>query len=189
MVTAHETGCAGEIETADTGAVSPVEVHRAIAADNPLGKLPTLVTDHGRALYDSRVICEYLCHHSGNKELLPDEPVSRFRILTLQALGVGTCDAAVALRYETWARPEALQWPDWAARQKARIDAALDEANSNRDGGLDEVTVGSIAIACALGYLDFRFPDHSWRVSRPTLQAFYERFSARPSMQATPHPA
>jgi glutathione S-transferase len=96
-VTAHEVGVADQIELVPTGGVSPVEVHARVAADNPLGKIPCLVTDHGHSLFDARVICEYLAHHAGRTDLFPHEPVKRFRSLTVQALAHGIADAGRAL--------------------------------------------------------------------------------------------
>jgi glutathione S-transferase len=184
-VTAHEADVAEQIELVPTGAVSPVEVHRGIAADNPLGKIPCLVTDHGHSLFDARVICEYLAHHGGRTELFPHEPVKRFRILTLQALGHGIADAGVLHRYETVMRPEALRWDAFAERQLQRIDDALDGLETHWINDLSEVTAGAITAACALSYLDFRFAHRPWREGRPKLAAFYEAFDQRPSMQAT----
>ena len=184
-VTAHEAGVADDIENVPTGAVSPIEVHDGIAADNPLGKVPCLVTDHGHALFDSRVICEYLAHHGGNTGLYPHEPVRRFRVLTLQALGHGIADAAVLHRYETAMRPEALRWEAFAGRQLKRVDAALDAFEGRWMGELEAVTIGAITAACALSYLDFRFADRPWREARPKLAGFYEAFAKRPSMLAS----
>jgi glutathione S-transferase len=184
-VTAHEAGVENDIENVPTGPVSPVEVHEAIAQDNPLGKVPCLVTDHGHALFDSRVICEYLAHHGGNTGLYPHEPVRRFRALTLQALGHGIADAAVLHRYETVMRPEALRWEAFAGRQLGRIDAALDALEGGWIADLREVTAGAVTVACALSYLDFRFADRPWREARPELAAFYEVFARRPSMLAS----
>ena len=184
-VTARELGVENQIEEVHTGVFLPVEIHADVNADNPLGKIPALVTDHGTALYDSRVICEYLVHHAGDKTLLPDEPVARFANLTMQALAQGIADSAVNLRYETALRPEELRWADWSERQTARINAALDALESDRAEELDDVHLGTISVACVLGYLDFRWPDWGWRERRPKLSAFYEKFSARPSMQAT----
>ena len=184
-VTAHEAGVADDIELIATGAVSPVEVHQRIAADNPLGKIPCLVTDHGSALYDSRVICEYLAHHGGHTGLFPDEPVKRFRVLTVQALGVGIAEAAVVYRYETAMRPEALRWEAFAVRQLKRVDDALDSLDGRWAGELARVTAGSVAAACALSYLDFRLADRPWREARPRLAGFYETFARRPSMLAS----
>jgi glutathione S-transferase len=186
-VTAHEAGLSNKIALAPSGMISPVEVHGQVSNDNPLGKIPCLVTDHGHALYDSRVICEYLAHHGGRHDLLPDEPVKRFRVLTLQALAQGTCDAAVSFRYETAARPKEFYWRGWADRQKRRVLAALDDVPRNFGMELHDVHAGTIALACALGYLDFRLGDWSWRDGRPELTDFYAAFSQRPSMLATPH--
>jgi len=184
-VTAHEAGVAEQIELVPTGGVSPVEVHPGVASDNPLGKIPCLVTNHGHSLFDSRVICEYLAHRGGRTELFPHEPVKRFRSLTAQALGHGIADAAVLYRYETVMRPGALRWEVFAERQLKRIDDALDGFETHWAGDLAEVTAGSIAAACALSYLDFRFAHRPWRDGRPKLAAFYEAFEPRPSMQAT----
>lgn len=186
-VTAHEAGLADRIELVPSGVISPVAAHGPVSADNPLGKIPCLVTDHGHALYDSRVICEYLAHHGGRGELFPDEPVKRFRVLTLLALAQGTSDAAVAFRYETAARPQELQWTGWADRQKQRVLAALDDVPRNFGTELGETHAGTIALACALGYLDFRLGDWNWRDGRPQLTEFFGRFSQRPSMLATQH--
>ncbi len=188
MVIAHELGIAEQIEKIETGVFLPDRVNDAVAADNPLGKIPALITDHGSVLYDSRVICEYLCHHAGNKALLPDEPVSRFRILTLQSLAIGLMDAGVSRRYETAVRPEEKRWPEWVARQHARMEAGLDELENNWAGELGTVNAGSIAAAAVLGYFDFRYDDLGWRDTRPKLAAFYEGFAARPSMTATQAP-
>ena len=184
-VTAHEAGVADDIELIPTGVISPVEVHARLASANPLGKVPCLITDHGHALYDSRVICEYLAHHGGHSGLLPDEPVKRFRVLTIQALAHGIAEAGVLHRYETVMRPKELQWPNYSERQRARVFAGLDELEDRWIKEFQDLTAGSVAAACALSYLDFRFADWAWRDGRPALASFYERFAKRPSMQAT----
>jgi len=189
MVIAHELRIAEQIEKIETGVFLPDRVNDAVAADNPLGKIPALITDHGTVLYDSRVICEYLCHHAGDKVLLPDEPVSRFRILTLQSLAIGLMDAGVSRRYETAVRPQEKRWPDWVARQHTRMEAGLDELEINWAGELGTVNAGSIAAAVVLAYFDFRYDDLGWRDTRPKLAAFYEGFAARPSMTTTQPPA
>ncbi len=189
MMLAHELNIADQIEEIDTGVFLPDRVNDGVASDNPLGKIPALITDHGSVLYDSRVICEYLCHHAGNKELLPDEPVSRFRILTLQSLAIGLMDAGVSRRYETSVRPEEKRWPEWVARQHVRMEAGLDELENNWADELANVNVGSIAAAAVLAYFDFRYGDLDWRDARPKLAAFYQSFAERPSMVATPLPA
>jgi glutathione S-transferase len=151
----------------------------------PLAKIPVLITEHGHALYDSRVIIEYLCHISGNKSLLPDDGVKRFRILTLQALGQGLADSAVAYRYETGVRPKGLQWQGWMDRTKIRIDDALNDLEANWIDCLTDTNVGSVCAAVVLSYMDFRMPDWGWRNGRPRLSGFHDSFSARESMQQT----
>jgi glutathione S-transferase len=185
QVTAQEAGVADQIEIVAAGVLSPVEVHEGVAADNPLGKIPCLVTDHGHPLFDARVICEYLAHHGGHAELYPHEPVKRFRVLTVQALAHGIADAAVLHRYETVMRPQALRWDVFAERQLRRIDDALDALERRWSTDLGEVTAGTVAAACALSYLDFRLVERPWRKDRPQLAAFYETFARRPSMTAS----
>lgn len=187
--TAHELNIFDQLELIDTGVFLPDRINEGVVADNPLGKIPSLVTDHGTALYDSRVICEYLCHHAGDKQLLPDEPVSRFRILTLQSLAVGLMDAGVSRRYETAVRPEEKRWPDWVARQHARMEAGMDDLENNWASELGSINAGTIAVAVVLAYFDFRYADLGWRDNRPKLAAFYEGFAKRSSMTATQPPA
>ncbi|MGE0004757.1 MAG: glutathione S-transferase family protein [Parvibaculaceae bacterium] len=184
LVTAHEVGLAGRVRPVETK-VNPTAVNADLTALSPVGKIPVLVTDHDHPIYDSRVIVEYLCHVSGNKTLIPDDGVKRFRVLTLAALGQAIAEAGVAQRYETAVRPQGLQWREWIERQGLRVDAEFDDLEKTWEKDLGEVTAGSVAVAVALAYLDFRLPDWQWRRGRPKLAAFHETFSARPSMQAT----
>ena len=185
LVTAHETDMADEISLVPVGTFSPVVEHDRLVGDNPLGRVPALVTDHGHVLYDSRVICEYICHRAGDKRLLPDEPVRRFRIMTLQALGQGMADTAVLLRYEAALRPDAFRWPDYVSRQQARLLRAVADLQRRWMPELRDVNMGSIAVGAALGYLDFRHPSFDWRSANPQLASWYEAFAERPSMIAT----
>jgi len=184
MVTAIECGLGQRVEL-QSAVVKPSEVSQPIAALNPIGKIPVLERDQGDALYDSRVIMEYFCAEAGNTRLLPQESAKRFTVLTTLALAQGIADAAVALRYETFARPEALRWPELADRQRARITAGLDELE--RSGGvlLDHVTLASIATACAIGYIEARQLLPQWRSNRSWLSHWYEEFCKRESMAQT----
>lgn len=184
LVTAHEVGLAAKIQHVPTR-TDPTAVNPDLTPISPVGKVPVLVTDHNHALYDSRVIVEYLCHVSGNKTLIPDDGVKRFRVLTLQALGQAIAEAGVAFRYETAVRPQGLQWREWVARQELRVKAEFDDLERTWIKDLGEITAGSIAVAVALSYLDFRIPDWQWRKDRPQLRAFHEELSSRASMQAT----
>jgi glutathione S-transferase len=169
--------------------VAPTEANQQLVALSPIGKIPVLVTDHGHPVHDSRVIIEYLCHISGNKTLIPDDGVKRFRVLTLEAIGQGVAEAAVDYRYETSQRPEPLRWQAWMDRLKLRVDAALNEMDQAWEKDLAEVTAGSIAVAVALSYIDYRLGAWAWRGKRPKLAAFHERFSARPAMLKTALPS
>lgn len=184
IVTAHEVGLGGRVQHV-VEPVKPTEVNETLARLTPIGKIPVLETDHGHGLYDSRVIIEYLCHVAGNSTLIPDDGVKRFRVLTLQALGQGTADAAVAYRYEVAARPKGLQWEDWIARTRKRLSAAFDEFESHWMEVLAEVNAGSIAVAVTLAYIDFRMGDLGWRNGRPKLAAWHETFASRDSMVKT----
>ncbi|MGI9372975.1 MAG: glutathione S-transferase [Hyphomicrobiales bacterium] len=187
MVSAHELGVADQIDLIDPGVVLPVERHEGVSSDNPLGRIPTLITDDGDAMYDSRVICEYL-NDIAKGSLFPVDHKERFRALTLLALSQGVCDTAVSLRYETFLRPQEKQWDIWIERQNHRITDALNALEQNWLHDLKSLNVGTIGIAAMLGYLDFRFDDMGWRTGRPGLKEFYETFAARPSMKATEIP-
>jgi glutathione S-transferase len=182
LVLAHETGQAEAIEVV-TAATSPTHGAPEVSPHNPLGKVPALILDDGTCLYDSRVICEYLDMRSEGAHLFP-EGGERWDALTRQALGDGILDAALIARYERVLRPEPLRWDAWDAGQIAKIRAGLDRIETLVPT-MPELDIGTLAIACALGYLDFRYPDLAWREGRPAAAAWYARFEARPSMVAT----
>lgn len=182
LVTAHEAGLKNRLEFVKTS-VKPNEVNADLQRLSPIAKIPVLETDHHHAIHDSRVIMEYLAHVGGNSSLIPDDGVKRFKVLTLLATAQGASDAAVGLRYEQFARPEDKRWPDLQERQKARVLAALDELE--RDN-LADVNVGTIAVVCMLGYVDFRHGYLNWREGRPALAAFEKSFASRDSMKAWP---
>jgi glutathione S-transferase len=184
LVVAHEAGLGDRLEHVKES-VKPTEVNQRLAALSPIGKVPVLETDHHHAIYDSRVIMEYLAHVAGNRTLIPDEGVKRFRILTMLALGQGLADTAVAYRYETAARPQGLQWHDWMARTRQRIDAIVSDLNGKWAAEFGLVHAGTVATAVALSYIDFRLPDLQWRSGNQALADFHKAFSERASMQAT----
>ena len=184
LVAAHECGLAGKLEHVKE-AVKPTQANPKLTSLSALGKIPVLETNHHHTIYDSRVIIEYLAHVAGNKTLIPDEGVKRFRILTLQALGQGLAEVAVAYRYETAMRPQGLQWVEWMTRTEQRINTAMDDMDKNWQVELADVTAGSIAAAVALSYIDFRLPAFKWRDTRTHLAAFHTSFSTRESMLKT----
>lgn len=188
LVAADELGLRDRIEIVPAN-TSPIGPDANVVAQNPLGKIPTLVTDEGITLYDSRVICEYL-NGLGDGSLIPRSGDARFRVLTEQALADGIMDAAVLARYETALRPQALRWSDWIAGQLAKVNAGLEALEARAASFGDRVDLGTIAFGCALGYLDFRFASLAWREARPNAAAWFEWFGGRDSMVATrPPPA
>ncbi len=181
-VAAIETGLDGRIEGI---ASHPWKAPDELKALNPLGKVPTLVTDDGTSLYDSPVICEYLDGLHDGPRLLPPGGEARWRALVLQALGDGIADAAVLWRVEQTQRQTLGQNPEWVERQRSAIRRGVDQLEAAAGDLAGPLTIGSIAAACALGYLDFRHAALEWRDRRPRLAAWEARFAARPSMRAT----
>lgn len=183
LVFAAEAGILDRIEQQEI-AVSPVSPDAALNRDNPLGKIPCLVAD-GMAVYDSPVICEYLDNLQTGRKLFPPVGPDRWTALRRQALADGMLDAGVLTRYEAALRPQERQWADWIQGQKGKIARALDVLESEAPDLRDRIDIGTIAIGCALGYLDFRFADDNWRNGRPRLADWYAGFADRPSMQQT----
>lgn len=182
MFIAHHLGLADRIEKLPAAA-NPVNRDKSILPSNPLGQVPTLITDDGTVLFDSRVVCEYL-DQLGKGSFFP-AGAARWRVLTEQSLADGILDAALLTRYEGAMRPEGMRWPDWTAGQMDKINVGLAHFEKNADGAADRIDIGTVTLGCALGYLDFRFADLGWRSRCPKLAAWYEKFSALPAMQAT----
>lgn len=183
LVVAHEIGLADRV-VPEAVQATPVSPNAALVAENPLGKVPTLVLDEGGALFDSRVIVEYLDTLAGGG-LIPPVGPARWTALRQQAAADGLMDAAVLMRYEIGFRPEEKRSEAWVEGQMGKVRRALDFLDGEAGSLGAALTVGSIAAACALGYLDFRFPTEAWREGRRALAAFYERFAERPAMLAT----
>jgi len=178
---AHELGLFDRLELVATNAWDPVS---DLPADNPLGKVPTLLLDDGEALYDSPVICAYLDALVGDR-LLPAGGSARWQVLRNEALADGVLDAAVLVFIERNKRDEAQRSAWWEQLQLDTVARALDVMEGLADGFEAEPDLGQLTFACALGYLDFRFPELEWRQGRPALDRWYETFASRPSLQAT----
>lgn len=180
MACAIARGIDGRIETVATNPhVSPPE----LLADNPLSKLPALVADDGTAIYDSPVICEYLDTQGDAPALFP--PVGSAARLTAQirhATADGILDAAVGRRGMAQL-PQDDGRRAYDSRQKAAVERALAVLEANPPQGLADI--GAIAVACALGYLDFRFPQEPWREGHPRLAAWFAEVSALPPIART----
>lgn len=190
MVCAHLTGQADRIQWLESAA-HPIRRDARIATHNPLAKVPTLILESGQSLFDSRTICEYLASSGEPSNLFPPSGVERWRALSLQSLADGLMDAALLARYETVARPAEFQWPAWSTAQLGKVTACL-EAIEKEAASLhvDSPTIGDVTIGCALGYLDFRYPELDWREARPEAARWDKAFQALPAMMATrPHDA
>lgn len=184
LMLAHETGIVDQLEIVDA-ASSPINPHEGLQKDNPLGKIPTLVLEDGQSIFDSRVICEYLDGlHQGDK-MIPENGSDRINALVTQSIGDGIMDAALGIRYEQALRPEEKQWDEWIDGQFGKISKSLDVLETWRGSRIQDMHIGSIAVAAALSYLDFRQPQYDWREGRPVLTQMLETFSKRTSMIET----
>ena len=189
LVTAHELGLNDRVRLLPSNA-NPVTRDREIIAKNPLGKVPTFITDDGLVLYDSRVICEYI-DSLGSAGIFPPAGPARWKALTRQSMGDGLLDAALLARYELTARPTEMQWPVWRQALLTKVTACLGTIEAIApELATAGPTIGEVAIGCGLGYLDFRFPELDWRASHPAATRWYAGFAQLPAMQATlPHEA
>lgn len=182
---ALETGLAPRIERTTQ---SPADPNETVYRVNPLSKVPVLTTGAGMNLFDSPVIAEYLDSLHAGAKLYPPAP-ALWAVKRREALADGLMDAAVLRVYEG-RRPENERSPSWVARQSLKMRRALDtlEAETSALKGMtakDPITIGEIAIGCALGFLDFRFADEDWRDGRPKLAAWWAIFGERPCMAAS----
>ncbi len=162
-----------------------------IMQSNPLGKVPCLIMEGGEALFDSRVIVEYLDTLSPVGKLIPTVGRERAEVKTWEALADGLCDAAILARLErTWAGRKAKERSEaWIERQMAKVQGSLKAMSQ----GLGEraycagthFSLADVAVGCALGYLDFRFPEIQWREAYPNLAKLSEKLAQRPSFADT----
>jgi len=159
---------------------------------NPLGKVPCLIMEDGGAVFDSRVIVEYLDGMTPVSKLIPPSGRERAEVRTWEALGDGVIDASILARLEKTQRPPEQQSTQWIDRQMSKVNAGI--AAMSR--GLGEkpwcngqaYTLADIAVGCALGYLDFRFGSIHWRGQYPNLARLSEKLAARPSFAETQPP-
>jgi glutathione S-transferase len=162
-----------------------------ILHSNPLGKVPCLVMEGGEALFDSRVIVEYLDTLSPVGKLIPAVGRERAEVKTWEALADGVLDALILARLEShWAgRPKAQRCQAWIERQLGKAQASL---KAMSQGLADKpfcagiyLSLADIAVGCALGYLDFRFPEIDWRTPHPNLAKLHEKLAQRASFSDT----
>ena len=163
-----------------------------ILESNPLGKVPCLIMEDGGAVFDSRVIVEYLDGMTPVAKLIPPSGRERAEVRTWEALADGVVDALILARLEQTQRPPEQQSQKWIDRQLQKVHTGI-KAMSN---GLGEkpwcnghaYSLADIAVGCALGYLDFRFSHIDWRGQYPNLARLNEKLAARPSFVDTRPP-
>ena len=185
LVAAHELGLSLEVEYLVTTVLAP---NAALGAVHPLIKLPTLITDDGLALFDSRVIVEYLQSLAPASTILPQTGPARFLVLRTQALADGILEAAISVFYESMFRPEGMRSEAWVAAQTDKARRGLAELEATTETWArtaDSFDIGQIAIACTVGWIDFRDVVPGARSACPALYTWFDSLAERPSMQAT----
>ena len=158
-----------------------------IQNSNPLGKVPCLIRDDGTALYDSRVICQYLDLQPPVHSLIPDEPATRIEVLRWEALADGVLDAGVLIRLEQTQREASQRNAKWVARQRGKVEQGLNVIA--KDLGMhsfcvgNQLTLADVAVGAALGWLEFRVPEINWRQTHPVLGDYYDALMTRASFR------
>ena len=159
-----------------------------IQSYNPLGKVPVLVVDDGRIIYDSSVIAEHLDYLSPVCRLYPNDHRPMMSAKRSEALADGICDAAVAIMLEL-RRIKKLQSSEWIAKQQGKINRGLAALESQMQDKRwlvgDAYSIADVSVICALDYLDLRQPATQWALHYPNLQQFYLRLQDRPALQET----
>lgn len=171
-------------EVIDLAPTDPHDPATNLGDVNPLGKVPTLVTDDGFVVFDSPLICEYLDSAHGGARLVPVATPARWHVLRLQSLGDGIMDAAVGIVMEG-RRPEDERSPSFVAKEENRIGRAITWLEENFDEIEGGFNLGQISVACALGYLDFRLPHLTWRDNATKLASWFAEVNQRESMRKT----
>jgi len=169
-----------ELINVKTTALSVAEEARAA---NPLGKIPVMILEDGKAIFDSRVITRYLDEFAGSN-LYPQEKI--YDILTLEALADGIMESAVSITYESKLRPDNEQSPSWMEAQWSKVLHAVKALDEGEFKAMDgDMNMGQIAVACALGYLDFRHDARQWRSGHSNLASWNDKMMNFPALIKT----
>jgi len=185
-VLALETKIDKKIEMINV-ALTPIQPNADVDKHNPIGKIPALSVK-GMDLFDSPVICEYLDSQHKGRKLFPRKGRDRWVALRQQAMADGLLDAALLARYEGALRPEEKRWPEWSQGQTKKISGVLAQLEAEVKSLKGRLTIGTISVVCALGYLDLRFADMGWRDKCPKLGKWLAQTSKLPSIKATAPP-
>ncbi|MQA65082.1 MAG: glutathione S-transferase [Alphaproteobacteria bacterium] len=175
--TAYLKGLTGRLELIN-------RTDAGIQTQNPLNKVPTLVTNDGETLIESRLIAQYLDEIGGGARLYPSNSKARRAVLQREAVVLGVLDAAV-LRKMEMRRPEAQRSEQWDERQRLKIQHGLDLIEAHIQEYTDTSTIIPVELGCLLGYLDRDFPDYDWRTGRIGLPRWWETYRACPAMVET----
>ena len=160
-----------------------------IQQSNPLGKVPCLIMEDGGAMFDSRVIVEYLDTLTPVGKLIPPNGRERAEVKCWEALADGVLDAGVSARLEKTQRPETQQSPEWIKRQMDKVHSGLKAMSAGlKDTAFctgNHYSLADVAVGCALGWLSFRFPEIDWRDAYPNLGKLFDKLSDRQSFKDT----
>ncbi len=167
----------------------PWDAQTRVSEYNPLGKVPVLLLDDGASLFDSRVIVEYLDTVTPVARLIPEATRQRIGVKRWEALADGICDAAAAIVIERRRPDPTQQSPSWMDRQRQKVERGLhvmaaDLGDKHWCTG-EAYNLADIAAGCALGFLDFRLPEISWRTAHPNLAKFADKLAQRPAFKDT----
>lgn len=167
---------------------NPWQPDTGVVRHNPLGKVPVLVLEDGTALFDSRVIVEFLDNVSPISKLIPTDHRERIEVRRLEALADGVLDAGIAVRLERQ-RPEKERSATWEKRNHATVVRGLEAIDAQLEGrgwcAGNGYSLADIAVGCCVGWLDFRFPELGWRNDRPNLARLAAKLAERPSFADT----
>jgi glutathione S-transferase len=180
-IAAIELGLIDKIELVPASVV-PGTPNDDYSKIHPLKKLPVLILGNGDVIVDSYVIVEYLNEIAGGS-LIPDYGPTRWKVKSDHSLLQGMLDSMLLCRYEKAVRPEASRWPGWHDDHWNRAWKGMARFEARDDVLKGPFTIAQIALACVLGYADFRFADCGWRKAYPKLDAFHQKMLERPSIK------
>jgi glutathione S-transferase len=187
-IAAIELGLIDKIEFVPTS-VAPAQPNDEYSLITPLKRLPVLILDNGDVILDSYVIVEYLDELAGGGKLIPASGVNRWKVKSDHSLAQGMLDSMLLCRYERMVRPQGLQWQAWSDDHWNRAWAGMARFEKQPEMLSRPLDISQIALACVLGYADFRFADCGWRNAYPNLDAFHERMLSRPSVKISLPPS
>jgi glutathione S-transferase len=181
-IAAIELGLIDKIELVATTVV-PTQPNPEYSRITPLKKLPALTLDNGEVIVDSYVIAEYLDELAGGGKLIPASGATRWKVKSDHSMLQGMLDSMLLCRYENAVRPEPLRWQGWAEDHWNRAWSGMARFDKDTQMLSRPLDISQIALACVLGYADFRFADCGWRKAYPNLDAFHEKMLTRPSVK------